>query len=532
VTEGTTRLGPTDLHGPWLLLLILAVVAGRAFFSCVVLPASGAGLGDTEAYYTAWAMDLQWGYHDHPGGVAWAIALVRLVLPGLWATRGMAALALAGTLTALAAFWRRQAGASGAIWGVILFAAIPIFGTGGLLAAPDAPLAVGWAVALLAVDRGLRAPGRSVVWWLVAGLACAWMLASKWIGGILMASLAAEIVWHHRGAWAGWRRGAAVFAMGLCGLGPTVAFEGAHDASGLRYHLLERHSGVAFAPENWLTFVGGQLLVLSPVLAVLIAVGVAKRVGSARGEGLEVWRVGLMAWVPLAAMCVFTREAEPHWAVMAYLPLLGSLGLWAAARAPRVLRAGVLLGVVVQTVLWLHLATPLFMPFVSDGYEPRYDLANDLRGWRELAPTLRRELASGRVDRVVGYHYTVCGQLVAALDDLDAVVCASRRRDAFDFLRGGASGRPEEGSDLLYVRDNRYDEPGPQRLRCDAWDAERWSEVRRAGRVVHRFGLQRCRGYRGMVPAQTSALGDGGARPDGLLWSGVDPAPGRGERSP
>ncbi len=475
-----------------LLLAALAFGLGRAALSCGLLPASGAGLGDTEAYYLAWSMDPSLGYHDHPGLLAWLLALARPLGHPVLQARLIPALCLAATLLLLTAAWSR-CGWREAAWGLLAFAAAPLLATGGLLAAPDAPLALGWAAALYLTLTRRAGPAAA----LLLALAAAWMTASKLLGGVLIAALAAEALWTwRRGLEVRWRLGALLGGAAL-GLAPTLAFEAAHGWTGLRYHALERHTGdLPFAPHHWGALLGGQLLALSPLLAALL---VAALLGAWRSQDTpaphrRLLRLALLAFVPLALIAASTREAEPHWPILAWLPALGLGAARAARRWPRALTAALAFGVALQALTWLHVATPLLMPLLPDTYEPRFDLAQDLQGWDRVAAEARRQLDRGDIDRVAGYHYTVCGQLAAHLQRLDPVLCASQRRDAFDFLQGGHTGALRPGERILYVRDNRYDEPGPQRLQCRAWGEERWITLQRGGRTVRRFGLQPCLG--------------------------------------
>lgn len=498
------------LASPWLALaLILALAAPRWALALGWLPWTGAGLGDTEAYYTAWSMDLAWGYHDHPGAIAWLLALTRTLDAGVIGTRLAPALCWTVTLAAMTCAWRRTSGPRAAVWAALLFASAPLYGTGGLLAAPDAPLAAAWACALAA-----SAFARTRLRWALVGGAGALMLTSKLLGGALVAALVFDALTHRAAtprtahAYAprpalAWDCAAIVAATASLGLIPTLIFEASHDWTGLTYHVLERHTGTTpFAPRHLAAFIGGQLAGLAPILAVALPWGAWRLRHHPEPLQRRAVRVACVTWLPLALITASTREAEPHWPVLAWLPLLGPLAahLTRTRSGLRLKTAAVVSGMCLQALVWLHLLTPLGVRLWPEPYVPRYDIANDLRGWDLVARIARAELDAGRIDRVAAYHYTVCGQLTAALGALPPVACLSRRRDAFDFLLDGHSGAADPGQDLLYVRDNRYNEHGPDRLRCDAWGPPRPLRVTRGGRVSHTFELRVCRGFRGLQP--------------------------------
>ncbi|MEO1272974.1 MAG: glycosyltransferase family 39 protein [Myxococcota bacterium] len=489
-------LHPSELHTA--VLWWSALVIARAGLALVWIPASGAGLGDTEAYYTAWSFDIMYGYHDHPGAIAWLIAMARWVLGSAWATRAVPVAAQAIVLAFMMGTWHRcTTHNSGMLYGAAVFMAIPIYGTGGLLAAPDAPLAAAWAGALWAMVRASTWRG-----WLMVGFCAAVAVLAKLFGLVLAVALGVE-AWrsspHLKERCA---RLGAVWGPAALGVLPTVWFEATHGWTGLRYHLLERHTDAWFDLNHGLGMLGAHLLVLSPVLGLLLVGALCPTDEAETPEGRARAQARRVAWwtlVPLGLAMVLTRESEPHWAALAWLPLIGPMV--ERARRSRWLPLGVVLGAVLQGLLWLHVMTPWGVALIpAEHYTPRYDLSNDLWGWDQVAERAQRMLQAGDIDRVAGYHYTVCGQLVAGLDDLASVVCISRRRDAFDALLGGRAGTGRPGERLLYVRDNRYDELGPQRLRCDTWGKEERIVVMRGARVGHTFGLRVCDGFRGMVP--------------------------------
>ena len=494
----TARLKPlASSHDGSALWFVLALLLSRWVVSVVLMPASGAGLGDTEAYYTAWSYALASGYHDHPGVLAWSIALSRAIFGDmLMSTRMVPALYQGVTLLFLLRVWRRSLDEEKLMWAAALFVAIPIFGTGGLLASPDAPLAAAWAGTLWLVVRA-RDDGD----WCLVGLGLAIAVASKWFGLVLLGAVWVEV-------WLGTREGESravrcyrfLMVGGLAGLGllPQLWFEQAHQWTGLRYHAFERHIGSVVTIEHVFGMLGSHLLVMSPILLCLL-IRALWFAGETDGER-QAKRLTLLTLLPMVCITLLTREAEPHWPVLGWLPMLGIVIERHSERSRGWLLSGLAVGVVLQGLLWLHVMSPLLMERVPvDSYVPRYDLANDLLGWESVGEVAKAKLLSGEVDRVTSYHYTMCGQLAAAIEGVDSVFCASRRRDAFDQLLDGVTGRGVQGERLLYVRDNRYDEKGSQRLRCDAWGEEETLITSRGGREVHRFGLSICQGYRGLV---------------------------------
>lgn len=492
-----SRSSSSSLPDPWLgplMGFVALLAAGRGLMSVGWLPASGAGFGDTEAYYTSWSADLMLGYHDHPGLIAWLLAAPTGLGAGVAGHRLVPLALFALTLALLTLYWRTVAGPRAALVGAMAFSAVPIYGTGALMIAPDAPLAAAWAGGMLAMEL---AKTRGPRWWWAVAACAAMAVASKWIGLAVVGALLLE-AW--RGSRQGrWTRTAAVVLGASLGALPSAAFELGHGLTGLRYHVLERHRGVPFEVDNWLRFVAGQLVVLSPILGAMLwrALTRPRSLDSGSPDSVRrAWRLSVAVLVPTTLMSLFTNEAEPHWPVLAYLPILGPMAAAMGSRHPRWLGAGIGLGLGLQVLLWIHLFTPVFVDLLPEDYDRRADLSGDLFGWSQVAAEARGALERGEVHRVAAAHYTECGQLAATLG-LDDVVCLSTRRDAFDFLHGGRAGRAIAGEDLLFVRDNRYAERGPDLFECVSWDGEHRLDVRRGSRVVHWFGLNVCHGYLG-----------------------------------
>lgn len=131
-----------------------------------------------EAYYFDWARSLAWGYFDHPPAVAF-LGLGTLLAPAS-AIAGRLGTLLAATLTLLVLL-RLYKGCG--LRGGELLAAFVLAGTtlpalaSGVLATPDTPLALAWALALHEGLAALRGERRR---WLSAGLATGLGLLGKY----------------------------------------------------------------------------------------------------------------------------------------------------------------------------------------------------------------------------------------------------------------------------------------------------------------------------------------------------------------
>jgi len=372
-----------------------------------------------EAYYFDWARSLAWGYFDHPPGVAF-LGSGTLLAPAS-AIAGRLGSLLAATLTLLVLL-RLYRGCG--LRGRELLVAFALAGTSlpvlaaGVLATPDTPLALAWALALHEGLAALRGERRR---WLGAGLATGLGLLSKYtmvlvgpvflwailwadpkalrtpwpyLGGLLaLVVLAPHLMWSADNDWLtirfqfGHGFATATGTLVTAELGPPVAASGSAPSAGA-------------AAVTWVEGLGGVLGFLGtqvalwglPALGALVALG--GRLGHVRRPGcapahrpdrLEpAARALLVAGTafPVAffALVAMRGEVEANWPLM-YMATAAPL-LARAVRGRWLLPAAygnlILAGLVV-----VHGATGV--PSLPGGHSR---LLRETRGYAELAQRL------------------------------------------------------------------------------------------------------------------------------------------------
>lgn len=479
--------------------LALAVVASLAAWHAAV--GATTGLGDAEALYFAYALHPARGYLDHPPLVGWLIGLVTALCgDSAAAVRLLPTLLHAATL---AGAWVLAkdcfASTRAALYAVVAVALLPMATVGGVAAAPDAPATALWIWAGVTLGRALRVhrerPGglrglRLAGWSAAIGALVGATFLAKYTGLLLVpAALAALLHPSSRGLLR-WPGPAVAAGAALLVASPVVVWNAEHGWASVLHRLVWTQTGgpsLAAAAAA----VGGQLLYVGPPL--LVACGWA---------ALELWRrrgdPGAWLLLSLAApallftwgLCLLSPAAEPHWTAQGTVTLVAAAGGLAAARRGRAVRAvgWAAAGLLAAFLLVLHVA--VYAPALPrllgpDRYEPRYDLAVELRGWPEVS---RAVLAARRPgEPVAGSHYTVCSQLVHGLAEEGGrgaarVLCLSEEVDDFDLWGdGSAAGLPS----VLYVEDDRFGAPAGAVL--PGRDLEEASVVRlRWGGVVVR----------------------------------------------
>ena len=156
----------------------VATVLLALIFAVRIVAAATTPLTEDEAYYRLWSQHLAFGYFDHPPMIAWWIRL-GLSLAGDTPLGVRAIPVVASGLTSLLVFdLTRQFGGSrrSAMRAALWYNATLTVGLGAMLAAPDAPASLFWALTLCCLARA-RADQR---WWLAAGAAAGLGVLSKY----------------------------------------------------------------------------------------------------------------------------------------------------------------------------------------------------------------------------------------------------------------------------------------------------------------------------------------------------------------
>lgn len=480
--------------------LPFAAVAGLLLLSNVVV-SSLLGLGDAEALYYTYSLHLSWSYLDHPPLIGWLIAGATALLGDrVLAVRSVSMVTaflclLFTTLTTRDMFGDRAARAV-----PLLLFATPVVSVGMVAAAPDAPLAALWSLFVwqlhrLFTDRrggGWPRLGRPLLLGATLGLA----FLAKYTGAGLVISSLILLVSKESQKWLarpGFYLGALAAAAGAA---PVLYWNSTHGWAGVLHRLVWTQSDAGFSIRNLGALLGGQLLYAGPLMLVLFVLAIrdAFRRRADAGELAAADRVLLAASLPTLGLTyllgLWSEAAEPHWPAVGYLPLFPLAARLVADGTPRVTslaRWALRFGVVVFASLHLLVLTPLLPALMpSSKYDPRHDLANELRGWPEVAEAVRGIHRDQQP--VLAAFYTQCSQLVFQLSRPGdpQVRCISPETDDFD-LWYGSFRLPPEGA--LFVTDNRFEHDVETLLPGAEQGARLTVEIGRADRTVRRFEI-------------------------------------------
>ena len=484
-----------------------------------LLAATRVGFGDSEALYASYALHPMPAYLDHPGFVG---VLARAFGGGTAPTPFEAHIAtslLAAVAPWIAVLSCRAAGApmGRSLGAGIVMAAAPEVAIGLFALTPDLPLMLVWTGSLALAAHGLRSPPgglRSFLAFTAAGLLAGVATVSKASGVLLGLSLAA--VYAHRaarahgrtaGPWIGLATGA-VLAW------PVLSFEAQGHWPLLRHRLVDTQSGAGLSLRNGGALLGGQLLYLSPIVAVLAvkAVGAAFRARNADAVGALLWIAFAAPAAVLVPLCLWSPVAEPHWIAPALLALMPAAARTTSPPSRRLVVQATALAAVLSALVYAWVLVPSAVRLAPGTYDARVDISNELFGWPEVLRAVREETESARAEIepwgrdtvVVGPHWVVCAQLESGLRGALPVGCATSVEDDFDQWLPRFIWR--QADTIVWVTDARFGRPPP--LPSYATARSREIQIRRDGRVVRTFTIavlkrlaQASRELRPVVPA-------------------------------
>jgi 4-amino-4-deoxy-L-arabinose transferase-like glycosyltransferase len=485
----------------------LAIVLAAAAVRLVMAAASP--LVPDEAYYWEWSRRLAAGYFDHPP----AIAL--LIRPGTeifgataLGVRFFPVLAGLATILLVVDLARRHGGVQAALYAAVISACVPLAAAGLVLATPDTPLLLAYALVLSALDRALAAPVRSRAsfgWWLAAGAALGMGFASKYT--MVLLPLGVLLAFLLRGSLRGRLRTPEPYfaaAVAFLVFFPVVFWNARHEWASFAFQFgrgLGSAGGSALARE--LELLGNQLALISPILFGMLALAV---IGSLKNRVHD--RRYLLAMVAATTFAFFVYHSlrhrpEPNWPAPAYLSgfVLLSLAI-VGSTWKRWLRAGCMLGAVMIVLLYVQALHPV-LPV-----PPRKDPMARGYGWTTLAQAVQASLppaASGdRTAWVATNRYQDAAQLAFHLPGNPVVFSLNlaSRPNQYDFWPGFVE-RARPGDRLVLVLEDSDAGEGVIRLLNPHFDEVQIGapvEMRRGGGLLGQRRIWHLEGWRGTWP--------------------------------
>jgi 4-amino-4-deoxy-L-arabinose transferase-like glycosyltransferase len=397
--------------GLWALLLLVRVVLAAH------LP-----LFVDEAFYWQEGQHLGWAYSDLPGLTAWMTRLgVMLGGDNTLALRAPFLLVAACLPWLVARITAREFDPSQGWTAGTYTMLLPLAGTLGVLAVPDAAMTFATLLCMDAGTRLLRGVTATAAVELAAGLAIGALSHYRFLAVIGVGFIALLLIPQGRRALRD-PRVLIALAFGAAAWAPLVAWNVGNAEAGLRFQLIDRHPWAFHGDGIW--FIAVQAALVTPLLFVALALGGWRHLR----DGNRVARY--FAWLGGLVVCGFfvlgffadTERISYHWPLPGYvalLPLLPSLLL----RWPRWLRA------LTASLAALGLAGLLGYYAIAATPALRAQLAGEkiyphnFAGWTLLADAVRDMRDTMPPDtRIVADNFKAGAELGFALGDADIAV--------------------------------------------------------------------------------------------------------------
>jgi len=391
------------------------------------------GLTDDEAYYRLWALAPAMSYFDHPPMVGWMIAAGRWVAGDN--PLGIRLMAVLVSLLGPLVLWRTAAILFGpgiarrAVW---IALAMPLLAVGGVIVTPDTPSVLfwglaGWALAELHVSRNAN-------WWLVVGAFAGLGLLSKYSNLFVGAGILLWVVlfapnrpWLR--SWQLWAGGAVALLLAV----PVLVWNAQHDWVSLAKQFGRVGQGRDLTIVYIAELAGGSVGLMSPVIAILAVLGLARVVRSApsaNDQSSALLAAGMLPFLSYLLLHSVYDRVQANWMA----PLYPSFAICAAIalggiEAPRRLgqvvgklgRWAIAIGFVLSGLLYWHTV----QPFVQ--VPGQRDPTSQTRGWREFAAEVERLRASTGACWIATSSYATTGQLAYQLEDKAPVAQLTER---------------------------------------------------------------------------------------------------------
>lgn len=399
----------------------IALWAIALLFKCAL--AAHLPLFVDEAFYWQEGRHPAWAYSDLPGLTAW-MTRIGMELGGhsLLGLRWPFLL-----IAALLPWWgatiaRRETGDGHAWHAGMLAVLLPLFGTLGVLALPDVPLAFATVLCLDAGSRLMRGVSWVSVALLAAGLAIGGLTHYRFVAVIGVGFIVMLMLPEGRRALRDARVWGAV-ALGALAWLPLLLWNLDNADAGLRFQLVDRHPW-AFHPDG-LMFLAVQALLVTPLLLFAMLRAGFSLHGATQSAGVR-----YLAWSGLLVLSGFfalgffadSERVSFHWPLPAYLALL-PLAPAMLSRWPMTMRRATWTLAALGLVAGLGYYAAVSSPMLRERAAGSKAYPSNFAGWDVLARevvAMRARMPAGT--RIVADNFKIGAELGFALDDPDIPV--------------------------------------------------------------------------------------------------------------
>ncbi len=400
---------------PYLSCLI-AALSLKAVLVIALIISGVIGLGPDEAQYWTWSQELAFGYYSKPPGIAWQIAASAAAVGNSELGVRLGAL-LMGSLLSVAIYFLARACALSpltCLWAGLAFALTPIGFGATFLAITDGGMILFWTLASVFVCSALQQnkplPYRWIGLCILCGALFKWPIYTLWLW------VAVAMIFMQDYRYKSLLQGVAISLLALL---PTVVWNAESDWPTFRHVIstvvnpaTANNAAVATATKgNIGEFIGSQMLLLSPIYAILL-VG-AFRALFARWRMLSPslkWcaAVTIVSFGIYGSLSLF-KKIQCNWVDLAY-PTAIVLVCWYACEEMVKGRRWLAIAAVANVIL---LATAVSLPILSPHYPWAYKINpfKHNQGWQQLPQALAMGGYDADKHYLIADKYQTCSLL-------------------------------------------------------------------------------------------------------------------------
>jgi len=483
---------------------------------------------DDEAYHWSWTLNLSYSYFDHPGMVAWMIALPTKIfghhpffirLPAL-----VSFLMICLLLYKIA---KEMFDETTAVLTSALMFFIPLWSFAGLSTMPDTPLALFWLLCFYCFWKGVD-PNLNRRWsvkksWLLIGLFMGLGMNSKLsccligVGFGLYLLLHKDFRGHLLTRWP-WIAMLITFILMI----PIFVWNSKNQWASFEYQFFRRHHEASgFDLNRLIQFLVIQMIFISPFFYFNIIKNYFLFFSFKKIHQ----NIRLALIVALPTLLLFSYQSsmaayKPHWSGPAYLILMPSIvfslkhylikPLSVFQKFTRVLILGFFY---LMQLLWIPLLIPVIPKvyglFSQEKWNPQLDFTNELYGWNEATKkvfSLKNALETTGENAIVGaQRYEMIAQLTYAAFRFEEALGKPKKTKIWQLTRGIDQYRFEQteeeknkylGSTALVVVSDKYDRDPKDLIFSDSC-FKHTVEIERANILAREIFIYECKNFQG-----------------------------------
>ncbi len=452
------------------------------------------GPGDDEAYFWACSKNLELAYFDHPPMVAYVIKVFTSIFGNNPFAIHAGALVLTSCSILIAYKWLREMfSEEETLWGSLLFMFAPVIFMGGVIMAPDAPLALFWTLSLYLLYRALKE--QKNLYWYLTGISMGLASLSKYNGFILPVMMFLYLILskNHR-PFLKKKEPYITLLLSIIVFLPVIIWNAQNDWVSFHFQFVGRHR-FSLSIVKFLLFVASQMLYLAPtgfIIAMCGFTGLA-RLWKKKWEYRYLFLMSFPVIALFAANSLYSHKFLPHWPALGYIG--GFMGAAAAIKLTGKYKLLLKLNLAVCSILIAFLIVSSFHPVIPLAPNAREkDFTNDFYGWDLLKKEVET-LTESLPDDIfyLAERYQTGAQFSLATNK-PVWVKRKGRTTGYDFWQDIDS---RKGMDALYFTHSRLFANPKHIYRFRSIKLLKEIPVKRAGIKVRTLYLYFCSDFRG-----------------------------------